>query len=120
MNETFEYVERRLEPQRKWHNEKATWNKRGFYTAEVATLLAGATIPVVNLWVAKDPFWTGVFSAVPDGVVIVATSVGSSSSFMRTGCNTGRWSKRLNGKRNRNQRAPASTLKRMKMGVIAF
>ena len=72
MNETFEYAERRLEPQRKWHNEKATWNKRRFYTAEVATLLAGATIPVVNLWVTKDPFWTGVFSAVLGGVVVVA------------------------------------------------
>src|SRR5262245_20378034 len=81
MNETFEYVERRLEPQRKWHNEKATWNKRRFYTAEVATLLAGAAIPVVNLWVAKDPFWTGVFSAVLGGVVVVAASVGKLFKF---------------------------------------
>ena len=82
-------------------------------------LLAGAAIPVVNLWVAKDPFWTGVFSAVLGGVVVVAASVGKLFKFHETGCNTGRWSKRLNGKRNCTQWAPASTLKRMKMGVIA-
>jgi hypothetical protein len=40
MSGTFEYLARRLEPQRKWHNEKATWNKRRFYTVEVITLLA--------------------------------------------------------------------------------
>ena len=65
---------------------------------------------------AKDPFWTGVFSAVLGGVVVVAASVGKLLNFMRTGCNTGRSSKRLNGKRNCTQWAPASTLKRMKMG----
>jgi hypothetical protein len=81
MNGPFEYVERRPELQRKWHNEKATWNKRRFYTAEVATLLAGAAIPVVNLWVAKDPFRTGVLSAVLGGVVVVAASVGKLFKF---------------------------------------
>jgi hypothetical protein len=48
MNETFEYLERRLEQQLKWHNEKATWDKRRFYTIEVATVLAGAAIPIVS------------------------------------------------------------------------
>jgi hypothetical protein len=81
MNGTFEYLERRLEPQRKWHNEKAKWNKRHFYTVEVATLLAGATIPIVNLWVAKDPFWAGVLSAILGGVVVVAASIGKLFKF---------------------------------------
>jgi len=81
MNETFEYVERRLEPQRKWHNEKATWNKRRFYTVEVTTLLAGAAIPIVNLWVVNDPYWAGVVSAVLGGVVVVAASVGKLFKF---------------------------------------
>ena len=79
MNETFEYLERRLEPQRKWHNEKATWNKRRFYTAKVATFFAGAAIPVANLWVAKDPFWTGVFSAVLGGELVVIPDAGRSA-----------------------------------------
>jgi len=48
MNQTFEYVERRLEPQEEWHNKRARLNKWLFYTVEVATLLAGAAIPVVN------------------------------------------------------------------------
>ncbi len=56
MNETFEYLQRRLEPQEKWHDERARRNKRLFYTVEVATLLAGAAIPVVNLWVVKDAY----------------------------------------------------------------
>jgi hypothetical protein len=81
MNETFEYIERRLEPQRKWHNEKATWNKRRFYAAEIATLLAGAAIPIVNLWVVKDPYWAGVLSAILGGVVVVAASVGKLFKF---------------------------------------
>jgi hypothetical protein len=81
MNGPFEYVERRLEPQRKWHNEKATWNKRRFYTAEVATLLAGAAIPIVNLWVVKDPYWAGLLSAILGGVVVVAASVGKLFKF---------------------------------------
>jgi Protein of unknown function (DUF4231) len=81
MNETFEYVERRLEPQRKWHNDKATWNKRRFYAVEVATLLAGAAIPVVNLWLVHDAFWAGVLSAILGGVVVVAASVGKLFKF---------------------------------------
>jgi len=81
MDETFEYLERRLEPQRKWHNEKATWNKRRFYTVEVTTLLAGAAIPIVNLWVVNDPYWAGVVSAVLGGIVVVATSVGKLFKF---------------------------------------
>jgi len=81
MNETFEYLERRLEPQRKWHNEKAKWNKRRFYTVEVATLLAGAAIPIINLWLAKDPYWAGVLSAILGGVVVVAASVGKLFKF---------------------------------------
>jgi hypothetical protein len=85
-NETFEYVERRLEPQRlepqrKWHDEKAKWNKRSFYTVEVATLLAGASIPIVNVWIVKDPYWAGLLSAGLGGVVVVATSVGKLFKF---------------------------------------
>lgn len=81
MNETFEYLERRLEPQRKWHNEKAKWNKRRFYTVEVATLLAGAAIPVVNLWLVHDGYWAGVLSAILGGVVVVAAAVGKLFKF---------------------------------------
>jgi Protein of unknown function (DUF4231) len=77
----FEYVERRLEPQRKWHDDRATWNKRRFYAVEIATLLAGAAIPVVNLWLVHDAFWAGVLSAILGGVVVVAAAVGKLFKF---------------------------------------
>ena len=69
-----------------------------FYAVEVATLLAGAAIPVVNLWLVHDAFWAGVLSAILGGVVVVAASVGKLFKFHEIGCITGRWSKRLNGK----------------------
>jgi uncharacterized protein DUF4231 len=49
MNQSFEYLQRRFEPQEKWHDKRARLNKWLFYAMEVATLLAGAAIPVVNL-----------------------------------------------------------------------
>jgi hypothetical protein len=48
---------------------------------EVTTLLAGAAIPVVNVWVVKDPYWAGVLSDVLGGVVVVATSVAKLFKF---------------------------------------
>jgi hypothetical protein len=119
MNETFQYVERRLEPERKWHNEKATWNKRRFYAVEVATLLAGAAIPVFNLWLVHDAFWAGVLSAILGGVV-VAASVGKLFKFHQNWLHYGCWSKRLNGKRNSTQLVRTITRKRMKPGAIDF
>lgn len=81
MNSSFEYLQRRLEPQEKWHDEKARWNKWLFYTAEVATLLAGAAIPVVNLWAVKDAYLAGVLSAIFGGLVVVAAAVGKLFKF---------------------------------------
>jgi hypothetical protein len=81
MSETFEYLQRRLEPQRQWHNDKATWNKRRFYAVEIATLLAGAAIPVVNLWLVHDAYWAGVISAILGGVVVVAAAIGKLFKF---------------------------------------
>lgn len=81
MTSSFEYLQRRLEPQEQWHNEKARWNKRLFYTVEVATLLAGAAIPVVNLWAVKDTYLAGLLSAILGGVVVVAAAVGKLFKF---------------------------------------
>lgn len=81
MDEPFEYLQRRLEPQRKWHNEKARWNKRRYYCVEIATLLAGAAIPIVNLWAANDPYWAGVLSAVLGGVIVLAVAIGKLFKF---------------------------------------
>jgi hypothetical protein len=81
MTSSFEYLERRLEPQEEWHNKRARLNKWLFYTVEVATLLAGAAIPVVNLWVVKDAYLAGVLSAILGGVVVMAAAVGKLFKF---------------------------------------
>ena len=69
MSEEFDYLQRRLEPQETWAEAKARINKRLFYTAEVSTLLAGAAIPVVNLWVVKDAYLAGVLEHETDAAV---------------------------------------------------
>jgi hypothetical protein len=81
MNPSFEYLQRRLEPQEKWHDKRARLNKLLFYTVEVATLLAGAAIPVVNLWAGKDAYLAGVLSAVLGGIVVMAAAVGKLFKF---------------------------------------
>ncbi len=81
MSETFEYIQRRLEPQEEWHDKRARLNKWLFYTVEVATLLAGAAIPVVNLWVVKNAYLVGVLSAILGGVVVMAAAVGKLFKF---------------------------------------
>jgi len=81
MSTEFEYLQRRLEPQERWHDERAKLNKRLFYTAEVATLLAGAAIPVVNLWVVKDAYLAGVLSAILGGIVVLAAAIGKLFKF---------------------------------------
>lgn len=81
MSAEFDYLQRRLKPQEKWHDQRAKLNKRFFYTAEVATLLAGAAIPVVNLWVVKDAYLAGVLSAILGGVVVLAAAIGKLFKF---------------------------------------
>lgn len=81
MSAEFDYLPRRLQPQEEWHDQRARLNKRLFYTVEVATLLAGAAIPVVNLWVIKDPYLAGVLSAIFGGVVVVAAAIGKLFKF---------------------------------------
>jgi hypothetical protein len=112
MNPSFEYLERRLEPQEKWHEEKARWNKWLFYTMEVVTLLSGAAIPVVNLWVIKDAYLAGVLSAILGGLVVVAAAVGKLSSFTTTGCITVRSLKPSRARRSFTRQARVTTRRR--------
>jgi hypothetical protein len=81
MSAQFDYVQRRLEPQEAWHDLRAKLNKRLFYTMEVATVLAGAAVPIVNLWAIKDSWLAGVLSAIFGGVVVVTAAVGKLFKF---------------------------------------
>jgi hypothetical protein len=80
IDDPFDYLERRVAPQRKWHAAKARWNKQRFYGTEITTLVAGALIPVVNL-LALGPYWAGLFSGLLGGVVVIATAIGKLFKF---------------------------------------
>jgi hypothetical protein len=69
------YLQRRLEEQRRWHSRKATGNKRLFLAAEITTLLAGALIPIVNVWALDDPWSARVLSAVLGAIVVAAAGI---------------------------------------------
>src|SRR5262249_1602269 len=81
MSASFDYVQRRLEPQKEWHDNRAKINKWCYFTVEVTIVLAGAAIPVVNLWAAKDTYIAGVLSAFLGGVVVVITAIGKLFKF---------------------------------------
>ncbi len=81
MSAESDYLQRRLKPQEKWHDGRAKLNKRLFYTAEVATLLAGASIPIVNLWAVKDADLALILSAILGGVVVLAAAIGKLFKF---------------------------------------
>lgn len=49
MTEEFAYLDNRLEAQRKWHSDKAAWNRKRFYITEIITLVAGSMIPIINV-----------------------------------------------------------------------
>ncbi len=49
MTEGNNYLEERLEGQRKWHSDKAGINKNRYHMVEMITIIAGATIPVINV-----------------------------------------------------------------------
>ena len=77
---TLPYVQRRLEEQREWHSREATRNKVCFYAAEIATLLAGAGVPIVAVAVA-NPLHARILSAVLGAVVLVAAGLAKLMKF---------------------------------------
>ena len=83
MTDSFDYLERRVAPQRKWHAAKAKQSKQHYYATEIATLLAGAAIPVVNL-VSISPHRAALLSALLGGVVVLATAIGKLCKFQES------------------------------------
>jgi len=80
LDDPFDYIERRVTPQRKWHAAKARWNRRRFHAMEITTLVAGALIPIVNL-LGLATFWAGLFSGLLGGLVVIATALGKLFKF---------------------------------------
>jgi hypothetical protein len=77
----FDYPVRRIESQSAWHSHKAAWNKRRYYALEIATMVAGALIPIVNVWAAADSTAVRVWSAILGGVVVVAAGISKLFKF---------------------------------------
>ena len=77
----FDYPVRRIERQSAWHSHNATWNKRRYYTLEIATLAAGALIPIVNVWAGADSTVVRVWSAILGGVVVVSAGISKLFKF---------------------------------------
>jgi hypothetical protein len=76
------YTERRVREQQDWHSQKAAWNRQRYYACEIATLLAGALVPVVNVvWTANDAWVARVLSAALGSVVVIATGIAKLFKF---------------------------------------
>ena len=76
------YTERRVREQQDWHSQKAAWNRRRYYACEIATLLAGALVPVVNVvWTTNDAWVARVLSAVLGSIVVIATGIAKLFKF---------------------------------------
>lgn len=81
MNETSSYSTGRFQGQRNWHNSKATWNKRWYYSMEIMTLVAGAAIPIVILLAGNDAFWARLLPALLGGLVVITTGLSKLFKF---------------------------------------
>ena len=76
MPEEFSYLEERVEKQQEWHSKKATHNKRRFYFAEIVTIVAGALIPVINVFDIFPENWLRISSTILASIIVAAASIG--------------------------------------------
>jgi hypothetical protein len=81
MADEFSYLSERLEDQRKWHSNKATWNKNRFYVVEIITLAAGALIPIVNVLDVLPEGWVRITSALLASAIVVANGISKLYKF---------------------------------------
>jgi hypothetical protein len=81
MDHDFRYVEDRLEEQRKWHSDKATWNKNRYYVTEIIALTAGAVIPVINVFNVIPDTAVRVVSAALAALIVLASGIAKLCKF---------------------------------------
>jgi hypothetical protein len=78
-NPAFDYPERRVKGQIRWHSDKAAWNKRRFHLAEMMTLVAGVMVPVANLIPIGDA--SRILAAALGAIVVIATGASKLYKF---------------------------------------
>ncbi|MBV9209668.1 MAG: DUF4231 domain-containing protein [Acidobacteria bacterium] len=82
MSTAASYLDKRLKDQANWHSKKASSYQKRFYLIEVITLVAGALIPVVNVF--TDPRlqrYQRIASAVLAASIVVATGISKLYKF---------------------------------------
>jgi hypothetical protein len=76
------YKEERLQKQIDWHSKKARHNKLRFRIYQIITLIASATIPVINIIEFAD-FPVRVISSIFAGIVLVVTGVSQLEKYQQ-------------------------------------
>ena len=87
MDEKILYLDRRLRDQAGWHDSKARWNKKRFYIFEVISLLAGASIPIVNAVTIIPAGWQRFLSALLATIVVASVGVAKLYKFQENWLN---------------------------------
>jgi hypothetical protein len=80
MTENLEYLNRRLEEQAAWHSKRSKRNKKSFYLVEITTLLAGALIPLINIF-NMDDYSRRWLSGVLASISVVAVGISKLFKF---------------------------------------
>ncbi len=66
-----EYLDKRLEDQIKWYDDKAAWNQKWFKRLQVVVIVSGVLVPFLSGLAPGDEFWTK-FSVGLLGVLVAA------------------------------------------------
>ncbi len=89
MNDENNYLEERVEGQRKWHSDKASLNKNRYQMVELITIVAGATIPVINVidfeFISEPSI--RFLSALIGSIIVVAAGIGKLFKFQENWIN---------------------------------
>lgn len=88
MTDDFKYLEDRIESQRKWHSAKATTNKNHYYFTETIALVAGASIPVINvLDILPDGRTLQFLSAALAAMIVISVGIAKLFKFQENWLN---------------------------------
>lgn len=73
MSTAEQYISERLDNEVKWYSKKASDNRIRFHASQIIIIVAGALIPIVNLF--ETPSTIGIISSILAGVVIISGGI---------------------------------------------
>src|SRR6476469_8768684 len=75
-NKIYSYPIKRLEEQIQWHNKKAHDNKRNFHLYQIITIIASASIPIINIiGLGITDIQTRFVSSIIGAIIEIITSI---------------------------------------------